>query len=192
MTLTHTIRAIKRLPLHQLATNNQSPFKSYPINHSPHQILLRPSIPSSILHLFHPRYVLTMSRDGHWIRWGGVLELKSTSGQHGPQNCKVNTGQHWSKLVKLGQSWSNEVKSHMKRPKSMEKGNTMSEVNSEDKSSEFEAKRSEMTGAEQSQRTIWTSKQSQTKLKLGQKEHHIMWKRHAKDELQQIYQPGYF
>ena len=83
-----------------------------------------------------------------------MLELTSTTGQHGPQNCKVNIGQRRSKLVKPGQSWSNEVKSHMKRPKSMDKGIIMSEVNSEDKSSEFEAKRSEMTGAKQSQRTI--------------------------------------
>ena len=83
------------------------------------------------------------------------MELRSTSGQHGPQNRKVNTGQCRSKLVKPGQSWSNKVKSHMKRPKSMEKGNTMLKVNSEVKSSEFKAKRSKMTGAdEQSQRTI--------------------------------------
>ena len=72
----------------------------------------------------------------------------------GHKIAKSTIDQRRSKLVKPGQSWSNEVKSHMKRPKSMEKGNTMSKVNSEDKSSEFKAKRSEMTGAEQSQRTI--------------------------------------
>ena len=94
-----------------------------------------------------------MSKDGHWIRWGGVLELRSTSGQHGPQNYKVNTIQHRSKLVKPDQSWSNEVKSHMRRPRIMEKGNFTLEVNSKVKTSEFEAKRSIMTGVEQSQRT---------------------------------------
>ena len=71
-----------------------------------------------------------------------------------PTRATKSQSQHRSKLVKPGQSWSNEVKSHMKRPKSMEKGNTMSKVNFEDKSSEFKAKRLEMTGAEQSQRTI--------------------------------------
>ena len=80
----------------------------------------------------------------------------------------------------------------MKRPKSMEKGSSTSEVNSEVKSSMFEAKKSVTTGAEQSQWTTWTGKQGQIKLKLGQVEHDTIWKRHAKDKLQRIYQLGYF
>ena len=77
---------------------------------------------------------------------GAHVNLRLTQGQHRSQNCKFNAD--------LGQSWSNEVKSHIRRLKSMEKINTMSKVNSEDKSSEFKAKRSMMTSAEQSQRTI--------------------------------------
>ena len=73
--------------------------------------------------------------------------------QQGHKIAKVNTDQRQSKLVKIGQSWSNEVKSHMGRPKGMEKGNTKSDYSYEVKSPVFQAKMTETTGAEQSQRT---------------------------------------
>ena len=62
----------------------------------------------------------------------------------------VNVNQSQSKLVKLGQSWSSEVQSHMGRPKGMEKGNTKSNYSYKIKLSVFEAKMSEMTDAKQS------------------------------------------
>ena len=36
---------------------------------------LQPTPFQSFMHLGH---ILTVSRDGHWIRWGGVLQLRST------------------------------------------------------------------------------------------------------------------
>ena len=58
----------------------------------------------------------------------------------------------------------------MKRPKSMEKGNTMSEVNSKDKSSEFEAKRSEMTGAGAESKDYLNKQTKLDKAQIGSKE----------------------
>ena len=49
-----------------------------------------------------------------------------------------------------------------------------------------------MVDDKQSQRAAWKSEQSQTKLKLGTKEHENISIEHTKDKLQWSYQLGYF
>ena len=90
----------------------------------------------------------------------------------GHKIAKVNIGQRQSKPIKvsqLGQSWPNEVKSHMRRPKGMEKGNTKSYYSYEVKSSVFEAKMSEMTGAGAESKDYLNKQTKSDKAQIGSK-----------------------
>ena len=82
-------------------------------------------------------------------RCWGLGQSQVNTGHKITKSTLINIGKSQSKSVKQSQGWSNEVKSYMRRPKDMEKGNPMSKYNFKVKSSGFEAKMAKTTGVEQ-------------------------------------------